>query len=232
MKLFKNTILSFAILLAFSINAQNVANETDQNASFLSSRTVPVSKGYKNTRGSIYNTKEFQRGSIVVDGKVAASNVGLRYNAQSEEIEYKKQLNSSGTVVNVLKKSENIEVRILNDRYVYRPSPGKQYKDGYLIVLEENEKLTLFKKLSKEFVEGKKSVNTYTRDVPDTFKERENLFIQLKGEDIKEVSNSRGKRKKIFSTNQSEMSTFIKKEKLNLRKNEDLIKALIHFSSL
>ncbi len=232
MKIFKKTLLTITLLGTLLLNAQNADNEIDQEATFLSSKTVPVFKGYKNTKGSIYNDKEFQRGSIFVDGKLTISNVGLRYNAQSEEIEYKKQINSQGTVVNVLKKSENIEAQILNDLYVYRPSPAKKFKDGYLIVLEENQKITVFKKLSKEFVEGKKSANSYTRDVPDSFKEREMLFIKISGEDIKEAPKSNGKRKKIFSSNTEKVFTYIKNEKLNLRKDEDFIKALKFYSTL
>ena len=232
MRLLKNTILALTILGAFSVNAQNVANEFDQEAAFLSSKTVPVFKGYKKMKGSIYNSKEFQRGSVFVDGKIIASNVGLRYNAQNEEIEYKQQLSSQATVVNVLKKSENIEVQILNDRYIYRPSPSKKLRDGYLIILEENEKLTLYKKLSKEFIEGKKSVNSYTRDVPDSFKEREALFIEMSGEKIIEIPSSKGKRKKLFSAKESEISEFVKNEKLNLRNDEDLIKVFQYYSTL
>ncbi|WP_271856250.1 hypothetical protein [Patiriisocius marinus] len=232
MKLFKHTLLALVCAGTMSAQAQNVENEVDQEASYLSSKTVPVFKGYKNTNGSIYNDKEFKRGTVFVDGKMTASNVGLRYNAQSEEIEYMKQLGSQATVVNVVKKSENIDVKILNDHYVYLPSPGKKFKDGYLIVLEENDKLTLYKKLSKEFVEGKKSVNSYTRDVPDSFKEREVLFIKVKGEEIKEVPGSKGKRKKLFSSKENEVATYMKNEKLNLRKDEDLIKALKYYSTL
>lgn len=231
MKLFKNTLLALAIVGSFTTVAQNVANEQDAEASFLSSKTVPVFKGYKNTNGSIYNSEEFLRGSIFVDGRIMASNVGLRYNAQNEEIEYKKLLSSNGTVVNVLKKTENVEVQILNDRYVYRPSPSKNLKDGYLIVLEESDDIVLYKKMSKEFVEGKKSVNSYTRDVPDTFKEREALFIKINGEELKEVPNSKGKRKKLLSTKESNVSNFIKEKRLNLRNDEDFIRVVKYYGS-
>ena len=232
MKFIKNTLLALLCAGTMSAQAQNAENEVDKEAAFLSSKTVPVFKGYKNTNGSIYNDKNFQRGSIFVDGKLAASNVGLRYNAQSEEIEYMERLGSQGTVANVIKKRENVDVKILNDRYVYLPTPSKKFKDGYLIVLEENDKLTLYKKLSKDFIEGKKSVNSYTRDVPDSFKEREVLFIKMNGEEIKEVSNSKGKRKKLFSSKESEVASYLKTEKLNIRKDEDLIKALKYYSTL
>lgn len=232
MKLFKTSLLALTILGSVALNAQNVDKEIDQEASFLSSKTVPVFKGYKNTKGSIYNSKDFQRGSIFVDNKLVASNVGLRYNAQSEEIEYKKSLNSDGTVVNVLKKSDNVDVQILNDLYVYRPSPSKKLKDGYLIVLEKTDNVTLYKKLSKEFIEGKKSVNSYTRDVPDMFKEREALFINLGNDKITEVPNSKGKRKKLFSQKQDEISAYIKDQKLNVRKDEDFITLVKYYSTL
>jgi hypothetical protein len=216
-------MLAFSIVGAVTLNAQNVNNEIDKEGYFLSSKTVPVFKGYKNTKGSIYNNKEFQRGSVFLDGKLIASNVGLRYNAQNEEMEYKKQLSSQATVVNVIQKNVNIEVQILSDRYVYCVSPSEKLRDGYFIVLEENDRLILYKKLSKEFVGGKKS---------DTFKEREALYIKIQGEKLQEVPGSKGKIKKLFSANQDEMSTFIKKNKINLRNDEDLLKFLKYYSTL
>ena len=124
-----NFVLLLSLCISLNMMAQNITNEQRATAEFLSSKTTPVFKGYKSTMGSIYENKEFQTGSVYKVGTLVASNVALRYNVQAEEIEMKAKTNT--TVANVMKTSDNISVRILNDDFVYLISPDKNQKAGY-----------------------------------------------------------------------------------------------------
>jgi hypothetical protein len=222
--------LIIALALSSAVFSQNMDKEDLSKNAFLSTKTTPVSKGYKNTKGSIYTNEEFKLGSVIVDRKVVASNVGLRYNVQDEEMEYKKSVSYAGSVANVVKKATNVSVRIGNDTFVFLPSTDDDYKDGYFLLLEEGE-ISVYKKYRKVFVEGQESFNSYTRDVPDTFKQKEFYYISKNGGELKELSNSRSKRKKFFS-DKTEMSSYLKDEKLNLRNEIDFIKAVKHFNKV
>jgi len=210
--------------------AQNITNEQRATAEFLSSKTTPVFKGYKNTMGSIYANKEFQTGSVYKDGTLVASNVALRYNVQAEEIEMK--ANTNTTVANVIKTSENISVRILNDDFVYLISPDKNQKAGYFKVIAEGGKLTVYKKIIKDFIEGKESANSYSRDVPDTFKEKEQLYIVSAAGSLTKLPKGKTKREKLLVSQQNQMSSYIQTNNLNLRKEKDFNKALDYFNAL
>jgi len=210
--------------------AQNITNEQRATAEFLSSKTTPVFKGYKNTMGSIYANKEFQTGSVYKDGTLVASNVALRYNVQAEEIEMK--ANTNTTVANVIKTSENISVRILNDDFVYLISPDKNQKAGYFMVIAEGGKLTVYKKIIKDFIEGKESANSYSRDVPDTFKEKEQLYIVSAAGSLTKLPKGKTKREKLLVSQQNQMSSYIQTNNLNLRKEKDFNKALDYFNAL
>jgi hypothetical protein len=209
-----------------------MTNDDTTNDIFLSPKTTPIYKGYKNTKGSIYANKDFQNGSVFKEGKVVANNVGLRYNVQEEEIELKKNANSSSTVANVIKADQSIHVRILNEAFVYLVSPDKNQKAGYFMVMSEGSKLTIYKKIIKNFVEGKKSVNSYSRDVPDTFKEKEQLYIVSNTGSLTKLPNGKGKRKKLFASKEAEMKSFIDSNNLSIRKESDFYKAVSYYNTL
>ena len=225
-----NFLLLLSLCISLNMMAQNITNEQRATAEFLSSKTTPVFKGYKNTMGSIYANKEFQTGSVYKDGNVVASNVALRYNVQAEEIEMKAKTNS--TVANVIKTSENISVRILNNDFVYLISPDKNQKAGYFMVIAEGGKITVYKKIIKDFIEGKKSANSYSRDIPDTFKEKEQLYIVSAAGSLTKLPKGKTKREKLLVSQQNQMSSYIQTNNLNLRKEKDFNKALDYFNAL
>ena len=225
-----NFLILLSLCVSLNMMSQSMINEQTADAGFLSSKTTPVFKGYKNTMGSIYANKEFQIGSIYKDGMVVASNVALRYNVQAEEMELK--ANTSTTVANVIKTSQNISVRILNDDFVYLVSPDKNQKAGYFMVIAEGGKFTVYKKIIKEFVEGKESANSYSRSVPDTFKEKEQLYIVSATGSLTKIPKGKAKREKLFVSQQNQMSNYIETNKLNLRREKDFNQALGYFNAL
>jgi len=225
-----NFLILLSLCVSLNMMSQSMINEQTADAGFLSSKTTPVFKGYKNTMGSIYANKEFQIGSIYKDGMVMASNVALRYNVQAEEIELK--ANTSTTVANVIKTSQNISVRILNDDFVYLVSPDKNQKAGYFMVIAEGGKLNVYKKIIKEFVEGKGSANSYSRAVPDTFKEKEQLYVVSAAGSLTKIPKGKTKREKLFVSQQNQMSSYIETNKLNLRREKDFNQALDYFNAL
>ncbi|MGJ8665726.1 MAG: hypothetical protein ACSHW7_05125 [Patiriisocius sp.] len=229
----KNLFITIPVFLLFTLGAfaQNMDN-VQVEKSYISSQTTPVFKGYKNTRGSIYLNEEFQRGSILMDNQIVAANVGLRYNVNDEQMELLENLNSTSTVANVVTKDKKFSIIIGNKTFVYLPSPDTDTKDGYFIVLEEGKNLTLYNKVTKEFFEGTKSFNSYSRDVPDTFKEKEKLYISKNEGTLEEVANSKSKRRKIFSNNTEQIKSYIKEENLNIRNDEDFAKAIKYANTL
>ena len=209
-----------------------MTNDHTTDTNYLSTKTTPVFKGHKNTMGSIYANKEFQTGSVYKNGKVVDSNVALRYNVQAEEIELKTNTSASATVANVIQASQNISVRILNDDFVYLVSPDKNQKAGYFMVISQGDKLTVYKKIIKDFVEGKESANSYSRDVPDTFKEKEQLYIVSNTGSLTKLPKGKAKREKLLVSKENQMSLYIQTNNLNLRREKDFNLALDYFNAL
>ena len=229
----KNNFLVLATLfVSLNMVSQSMTNDQTTDTNYLSTKTTPVFKGHKNTMGSIYANKEFQTGSVYKNGKVVASNVALRYNVQAEEIELKTNTSASATVANVIQASQNISVRILNDDFVYLVSPDKNQKAGYFMVISQGDKLTVYKKIIKDFVEGKESANSYSRDVPDTFKEKEQLYIVSNTGSLTKLPKGKAKREKLLVSKENQMSLYIQTNNLNLRREKDFNLALDYFNAL
>ncbi len=229
----KNNFLVLATLfVSLNMFSQSMTNDHTTDTNYLSTKTTPVFKGHKNTMGSIYANKEFQTGSVYKNGKVVDSNVALRYNVQAEEIELKTNTSASATVANVIQASQNISVRILNDDFVYLVSPDKNQKAGYFMVISQGDKLTVYKKIIKDFVEGKESANSYSRDVPDTFKEKEQLYIVSNTGSLTKLPKGKAKREKLLVSKENQMSLYIQTNNLNLRREKDFNLALDYFNAL
>lgn len=181
--------------------------------------------------GTPYVNPEFQRGNVFKDGALLESNAQLRYNALRDEIEILKQ-GAPESATKLIVRDEDIYVKILNDTYVYIESDNEEVATGYYLVLIENEKASLYKKQKKEFIEGKKSVNTITRDIPPSFKDDEQLYISFGEGNLVEVPSSRGKKIKLFDSDKKAMKQYVRDNSLNINKDYNFLKLIKYYNSL
>ena len=103
---------------------------------------------------------------------------------------------------------------------MYLISPDKNQKAGYFMVIAEGGKLTVYKKIIKDFIEGKESANSYSRDVPDTFKEKEQLYIVSAAGSLTKLPKGKTKREKLLVSQQNQMSSYIQTNNLNSKKRK------------
>jgi len=232
MKKIQISLVAISVFICANVFSQNATDLDQPNNEYLSSITVPIFTGEDKYAGSPYSNEKFQRGNVFKDGKLVANNVGLRYNVKKENIELKKDINSSNIVANVVSPSEDIYVKILNDIYVFFTSQSYEMRDGYYLVLHEGEKINLYKKEMKEFIEGKKSINTITRDISPSFKNREYLFVADSYKTLTKLSNSRKARFNIFPDSKKELKNYIKDKRLNISKEADYLKLIKYYNSL
>jgi hypothetical protein len=230
MKPFKAFTLVITITL-FSVfsYAQSVDNTMDWKEF---TQPKPYTKPISNEIvGTPYVDATFQRGNVFNDGALLASNVQLRYNALRDEIEIQKE-NSSDNSVNVLVRDKDIYVKILNDTYVYLEGTSEDVPTGYYLVMHEDVNASLYKKQKKEFIEGKKSINTMTRDIAPAFKDAEELYIVLAGGQLEPVPNSRGKRLKLLDAHKKEVKQFVRDNDLNINKDYNYLKLIKYYNRL
>lgn len=176
-----------------------------------------------------YANPNFLEGSIFQEDRLAKSGVPMRYNAFADEIEIKK----SPTDVNygALIKDPDIFVKIGREIYVFIPFEGSNEKGGYFSVLSDGKTYDLYKKTTSVFKEARKATSTYGRDVPPSFSKSIKYYLVQDGTFL-EMPSGKSKILKMMKSKKDEIKSFMKKNKIDVDKEADLIKLVAYFDSL
>ncbi|MBL4662181.1 MAG: hypothetical protein JKY22_01130, partial [Flavobacteriaceae bacterium] len=200
---------------------------------FLTNKAIIINANERNFSGSAYENKEFVRGYVFKNGKTLASNIALRYNVKRDEIEIKKSLSSSDESARVMVKNNDIYIKILNKTFVYSPIKEGIDKAGYFMVVHEGTNYSLYKKLTKKFIEGRETVNSIAQDTPPSFQNKERYYLVSKvNESFTAFPKSKKGKLKIFPTNKKEIKSFVKTNRLNINRDYHLAKLVKYFDSL
>ena len=226
----KNLFTALSLVFIFSATAQN-AVDTPTTNDYLTNKSIRITNNI-NYVGTPYAEENFQAGNIYKNGQLVASNVALRYNVLRDELEVKSSASMADAQAKILKRDKDIYVRILNDVYVYMKSSTEEMASGYFKVLYEGEKFHLYQKLTKEFIEGKKAINSVAQDVPPTYKGDEELYlVPVNGTPI-ELSGSRNRKLKAFPSHNKQLKKYVKENKLNINKDYSLEKLVAYYNTL
>lgn len=227
----KNFFTVLSLLFIFSATSQN-AVDTPKTNDYLTNKTVRINKNI-NYVGTPYDQELFQTGNIYKNGTIVATNVALRYNILRDELEVKSSMAVADEQAKILERDEDIYTRILNDVYVYMKPTSKEIVSGYFKVLLEGEKFHLYQKLTMEFIEGKKAINSVAQDIPPTYKGDEELYlVPATGGVPIELSGSRNKKLKAFPSHKKELKKYVKENKLNINKDYNLEKLVAYYNTL
>lgn len=224
-------VFLFVLLASSSTLAQGVISHSTNESYITQKKIAQPSKGSAYT-GSPYADKAFQKGNVYRDGVLLASNVALRYNVLRDEFEIKRTLSTSNYDAKVLRKSKDIYVKIFNKLYVYFDNLPNNKKGGYFEVVYAGEGLSLYKKTRKEFIEGKKAINSIAVDILPQYREKEALFLLNSDNELIKLPKSRSGKISNLNQHKKEVKQFIRDEKLNVNKVYDLIKLLTYYNSL
>jgi hypothetical protein len=226
----KNLLTAISFLFIFSAVAQN-AVDNPKTDDYLTNTPIKILDKLK-FAGTPYAAEEFQTGNIYKDGKLVASNVAVRYNVIRDEMEVKPSITLENGQAKVMKRDQDIYVRILNDVFVYTKPTTEDEVSGYFKVLFEGEKFHLYQKLTKKFIEGKKAINSVARDVPPTYKSDEELYlVPVSGTPI-ELSGSRNRKLKAFPSHNKVLKKYVKENDLNINKDYSLEKLVAYYNTL
>ncbi len=226
------TLLTATLSVLFIATAvAQKAVDTPTTNDYLTTKSISL-KNNDRYAGTPYESDEFKSGNIYKNGKLVASNVAVRYNALRDEMEVKSNIAMAEEQAKVLKMDKDIYVRLLNDVFVYVKPVSEEVASGYFKVLYEGETHHLYKKISKEFIEGMKAVNSVARDVPPTYKDQEDLYlVPVNGTPI-ELSGSRNRKLKAFPSHTKKLKRYVKENKLNINKDYSLEKLVAYYNTL
>jgi hypothetical protein len=187
---------------------------------------------YNNIEGSPYANEEFLPGNIYQDNQLVYNNILLRYNIFSDEIEIKNSGDAKEDSFGALVKNPEAFVKILNTIYVFVPLEGSNEKGNYFTVVSEESVFDLYKKTQVSYKAPFKASTSYERDRPGTFEKKNSYFLVSKVGTFYELPSNKSKVIKAMGKKEKEVKAFIKKNKTNLKSEEDIIKLVKHYNSL
>lgn len=220
--IFLFTFLCIASLTSVNSQAQSVYKDTDIDK-YISTVQIPKINEI-DLVGTPYANEEFQKGVAVKNGLTIAHNIGLRYNANKDIFEIKKTFVLTNDQARLLKRTNEITLKINNNDFVFITATAESNAQGYFIVLHKGEQLTLYKKIKKEYIPGQKALNSMTKSVSPTYKEKIIYYMADSEGVLSELPNSKKKKTEALSENSKELKAFVKKNKINVNKEKDLIK--------
>ena len=151
----------------------------------------------------------------------------MRYNVYADEMEFR-----NGIDTYFLNKQPLIKIEFPSLKKTYEcinyTFNEKTYL-GYLVVLAEGSKYSLYKKESMEILKGEKAANPFVKDQNDFYSKVKSYYLLKKGNRFIKLSKNTKDVSSAFD-NPSSIEDFIKTNKINLSKEDDLIK-LINFTN-
>ena len=181
-----------------------------------------------NSIGSKYFDKNFTIGKVYVGKEKQKEIIPARYNAYIGFIEIQ-----NGDEIQVLIKDPNISCSINGDLYVYTKYNTKKSKDesGYLKVLYRGDAFTLYKQELVKFKEAKPAKNSMTTSFPAKYVQFENYYFKATNSESA-IQINKKTFPKGFNNKQAEVKSYIKKNNVNMKSENDLLKLFTFYHSL
>jgi len=218
---------------ASQVNARRMTSELYRADEYIKYRDQTMSYSLpKDYHGSPYFNDNFVVGNIYNWNELLMEDIPLRYHIFSNEIEVKESLEEGDEDAKPLTKSSEIFVKIDDTIIILVPFNGKDEDGSYFQVLFEGKKINFLKKVTKEYTSPKKAFTSITRDLKGAFTDKATFFLQTKSGKMYELPKAKNKKLLVFGKDKEYLQEFARKNNLNLNKEEDLKKLIVHYDSL
>ncbi len=233
----KQLITTYIILLISAAGFSQSARQAVQASMFHNDLTLQAqmqknfSAIYKaNIIGTPYYDEEFNSANIAPMDKVYF----VRYNAALDDMEV---IQSNDTLI-MNKNNKNYVIKQNKGNLTYKIleyADSKDDKLGYYVQLTEGTNVALYRKDRKKFVEVKKAA--YGGNLGATSaqfkKQKSEFYIELKGSgNAIKIPKNKKEVIKLFSGKEDLVEKFIKKNKIKVTKEKDLINLINYVNSL
>jgi hypothetical protein len=241
----KNIFFAVMISSSFGINAQLTINATqiatyNEWGNLLSSNDprVLTKDEYGKTvlnfnyiKGSPYENNKFLLGIIRDASNNKNTQMYMRYNIYADEIEVKTTLSSPE--IKSLAKQYYINCTIDKKIYQYHSFTDKLNNtlEGYLIVLYQGKNYSLYKHLTSSFTPKQFAKSSINSEEPPTFDTKTGFYIKI-GDAISSLPNKKKVLLNTFSVHRKKLKSYISKNRINLRKENKLLKLIKYLDGL
>ena len=154
-----------------------------------------------------------------------------RYNANLGQMQIKRK---NDTIA--LSNSEDLTITFALDKKVYKTysytNKEGVSKQGFLVVLKETDSLAVLKEEIVKFYKRKSAVTSYDKEKPAEYKRLKDVYYYKLDNKVSPLPQKRKDFLKLFPQHSSELKDYIKKNKISLKKDEDLITLFEYINTL
>ncbi|AXT61171.1 hypothetical protein D1816_12710 [Aquimarina sp. AD10] len=183
---------------------------------------------YDEYDGSIYMKSRFKESSVI-DEKSSSYDAKLKYNILDDAI-----MHSSNSGIYELAKTPTIHARIDGDYFYYCNFKNQRglNRDGYYILIELTDQYRIYKRLTLDITDPEeKGPVSSGITAPGNVKTITTYYIEESGIIMELPMNKKGLLA-TFSDKQNELKEYIKKGKIRVRKEDDLIRLVARYNAL
>lgn len=221
------TIISFVLSsICFTVNAQNI--NIDSRGRFIDFTNVNANVN-TDIEGSEYIDKNF---TPIIITQYKNKIYGGRFNAFNGEIEVKLGENK----VIALDNNLDFEIKFTTTNKVYRTEKFINEKGitkkGFLVVVTKKNEYLLLKEETIKFHEKIKAATSYDKSKPARYiREKDKYFIKFNSV-VTYISQKKKDLFKTFPEQSGKLKSYIKKNNLNMKDEDDLIIIVNYLSTL
>ena len=178
-----------------------------------------------NIQGTHYFNENFEVATLDYFGKELNDKGFMRYNAFRDEIEMASTTTQNESDL-ILMQSKDIVPVISGEKYVYIPhrlEDGRAYI-GYLILLYEGKKNTVYIKRHKVFMEEVIARTGLENPFPPRFVNEVKLYVSQNGDTPTPLKQSKKAISSFFNKNSDKIRKFIKTNKLKVNDSKSIIR--------
>lgn len=185
---------------------------TNQEKSLLQRSILKVS----DIEGSPYLDKSFVKGSVITRDSIQYQNVPLRYNVYNDEFEFK--VDEEKYLV-ISEPASILQIRIEDAVFIYLK---KDNKYGYYQLLNDD-KIKLLLRYNVKFRQANVTNGINQARPPKFNRGSDTYYLQIGYNEPQQIKNKKDINL-IFGSKNNTIQELIKKEKLDVRKEGDLLK--------
>ncbi|MBW1294638.1 hypothetical protein [Aquimarina litoralis] len=177
--------------------------------------------------GSIYKSIRYKDASVI-DEKSGTFDAKLRYNVYSDALEFKK-----GEDLFMLSKNPTSHARIDGDYFYYcnfKTQRGLK-RHGYYVLVELHEKYRIYKKYHLKVKEPSKTGAANGNNTAGRVQIKTKYYLEERGT-IMELPMNKKELLATLSDKEEELKKYIKKERIKVKKEEDLIRLVSRYNAL
>lgn len=154
--------------------------------------------------------------------------VAARYDAFKDLI----TIQMSKTKNFFLEKKLGNKIKFVKTNDEYRVFYDEKEKASFFKVIKATDKFALLIKEQIKLTGGEKPKSTYDEYKAPAFKRiKDKMFLSIDNANAVKIPTNKKKFYKLFSSNGSAIKTFVKKNKLNIKDQKDLIKIMDHYAT-